>query len=98
MNKKPARSMAQRTGFKYGVSAPDNDEQKGSIEAMQEYTEQSPSAQPIRDCFKRILLQTVANASPKSEQKEMILILNENGIINTADTFALIHIYGLAGE
>lgn len=37
----------------------------------------------------------LANASPKSEQKELILILHENGIIGTAETFALIHVYGL---
>jgi hypothetical protein len=63
---------------------------------MNEYTQRHNEAQPVRECFKRILLQVAANASPKAEQKELILILHENGIIGTSETFALIHIYGLA--
>mgnify|MGYP000940695297 CR=1 FL=1 len=63
---------------------------------MNDYRDNLSGAQPIRECFKRILLQVVANASPKSEQKELILILHENEIIGTVETFALIHVYGLA--
>jgi len=65
---------------------------------MYDYTGEPCPAQPIRDNFKRILSQVVANASPKSEQKELIIIMHENRLISTAETFALIHIYGLANS
>lgn len=64
---------------------------------MHDYTGEPCPAQPISEVFKRILLGVVANASPKSEQKELIIIMHENGLISAAETFALIHIYGLAG-
>lgn len=65
---------------------------------MNYYTGEPCPAQPIRENFKRILSHVVAGASPKSEQKELIIIMHENGLISTAETFALIHIYGLANS
>jgi len=63
---------------------------------MADYKHHSDDAQPIRACFKRILLQVIANAAPPSEQKAMIMTAYENDIIGIPETFALIHIYGLA--
>lgn len=65
---------------------------------MSEYTGEPCPAQPISEVFKRILLGVVANASPKCEQKELIMIMHENGLLVTAETFALIHIYDLANS
>ena len=62
---------------------------------MSRYTGEYHPAQPIRDNFRNILLQIVANAEQPAEQKEMILILLENGLISCAECFALIHVYGL---
>lgn len=65
---------------------------------MSIYTGDPCPAQPISEVFKRILLGVVANASPKSEQKELIMIMHENRLITMAETFALIHVYGLANS
>ncbi len=62
---------------------------------MSYYTGDPCPAQPIRDSFKRILSHVVAEAYPKSEQKELLLIMYENRLISCAECFALIHIYGL---
>ena len=65
---------------------------------MTEYTGEPCPAQPISEAFKRILLGVVANASPKSEQKELIMIMWDNKLLSAVETFAMIHAYGLSGE
>lgn len=62
---------------------------------MTDYTGEPRPAQPIRASFMRILSHVVANASPKSEQKELILIMHENGLVSLADVYLLMHCYGL---
>lgn len=52
-------------------------------------------SEPVSECFKRILLACIDNAEPPSEQKEMILIAYENGVLTIPETFALIHSYRL---
>jgi len=63
---------------------------------MTGYTGDSCPAQPIRVSFRRVLSHVVSNAEPPCEQKELIMIMHENGLLTTAETYDLIQIYGLA--
>lgn len=51
---------------------------------------------PIRDSVNKIMAQIIANAEPKSAQKELILICHDNGLISSADCYNLMHWYECA--
>lgn len=48
-----------------------------------------------RNSFLEIMSHAIANAEPKAEQKELIMIAHENGLIDTAKVYSLIEWYGL---
>lgn len=51
-----------------------------------------------RDSFLRILSLVIANASPKCDQKELILIARSNGLIDDHHARSLMLWYGLQAE
>lgn len=54
-----------------------------------------PIATPARNSFMKIMSLVIANAHPKTEQKALIMIAHDNGMIDNSQVGSLMEWYGL---